>query len=71
MLGKYIGGGLTTIGLSGSALGTGVMFGMMLHAIGRNPKTQEKLFNLSLICFALIESFALFSLLICFLVLFS
>ncbi len=71
ILGKSVGGGLALQGLSGSAIGTGILFGSLIYSVSRNPAYYDKLFTLSIISFALIESFALFSLLIAFLLMFS
>ncbi len=70
-LGKPIGSGIALIGLSGAALGAGITLGSYIYSVGRNPLLKEKLFRETLICFALIESFALFSLLLSFLILFA
>ena len=37
MLGKLIGGGLATIGVAGSGVGIGIIFGNYVSAAGRNP----------------------------------
>jgi len=71
IMGKSIGAGLSTNGLSGSATGCGIMFGSLIYSVARNRAYYDKLFTLTLMCFALIESFALFSLLIAFLLMFS
>ncbi len=68
---KPIGSGISIVGIGGAAVGAGILFGNFISSVGRNPIMEDKLFKLNLICFALIESFALFSLLISFLILYG
>jgi len=63
-LGKYIGAGISCIGLGGAGIGAGLIFHGLISATGKNPKIRDDLFSLSLICFALIEASGLFSLIV-------
>jgi F-type H+-transporting ATPase subunit c len=68
---KLIGSGLATIGVAGSAVGIGLIFGALLLAISRNPVLKDQLFSLAMLGFALTEAIALFALMIAFIILFS
>ena len=70
-IGKSIGAGLSCNGLGGTATGAGIMFSGLIYSVSRNRSYYDKLFTLNMICFALLESFALFSLLIGFILMFS
>lgn len=69
--GKLIGAGLSTIGLVGSGMGIGFIFGSLLIAISRNPTIQGELMKTAILGFALTEAIALFALMMAFLVLFA
>lgn len=69
--GKYIGAGLATIGVVGSGVGAGTVFGALISGVARNPSLRSSLFSLSILAFALIEALALFALMITFIILFS
>ena len=68
---KYIGAGLATIGLAGSGVGIGVVFGALVIGISRNPSLKDELFKVAILGFALTEAIALFSLMVAFLLLFG
>ena len=58
LLGQLIGGGLATIGVAGSGVGIGIIFGSYVSAAGRNPAAAPKLFGNVLLGFALTEAIA-------------
>lgn len=68
---KSIGAGLATIGLTGTGVGIGVVFGSYIIAISRNPNLEKQLFGYTLLGFALCEAIALFALMMAFLILFT
>lgn len=68
---KFIGAGLATIGLAGSGVGIGSVFGSLLLSISRNPSLQQELTRTAILGFAFTESIALFALMIAFLILFA
>lgn len=68
---KLIGAGLSTIGLIGSGVGIGFIFGSLLISISRNPSLQNELMKTAILGFALTEAIALFALMMAFLILFA
>ena len=68
---KLIGGGLSTIGLGGAAIGAGVVFGALINGTSRNPSLKSELFSLSILAFSLVEATGLFCLMVTFLILFA
>lgn len=68
---RLIGAGLATIGVAGSAIGIGIIFGCLIIALGRNYGSKDQLFSLAMLGFALTEAIALFALMIAFVILFS
>jgi F-type H+-transporting ATPase subunit c len=68
---KLIGAGLATIGLTGSGVGIGLIFGSLVLAVSLNPENQELAFSYAILGFALTEAIALFSLMMAFLILFG
>ena len=68
---KMIGAGLATIGVCGSGVGIGIVFGSLVNSVARNPSLTQELFKYALLGFALTESVLLFALLIAFLILFA
>ncbi len=68
---KAIGAGLAVIGVIGSGIGIGTIFGSYISAVGRNPAMQQPLFGTTLLGFALVEAVALFALLISLILLFG
>lgn len=69
--GKLIGAGLSTIGLVGSGIGIGFIFGSLIISISRNPSLQNELMKVAILGFALTEAIALFALMMAFLILFA
>jgi F-type H+-transporting ATPase subunit c len=61
---KLIGAGLATIGVTGSAIGIGLIFGALISGIARNPSLRNQLFGFAMLGFALTEAIALFALMI-------
>jgi len=68
---KLIGAGLATIGVTGSAIGIGLIFGALILGIARNPSLRNQLFGFAMLGFALTEAIALFALMIAFIILFG
>jgi F-type H+-transporting ATPase subunit c len=68
---KLVGSGLATIGVAGSAVGIGIIFGALIISVARNPSLKDQLFSLAMLGFALTEAIALFALMIAFIILFS
>jgi len=65
---KLIGTGLATIGLAGSGVGIGIVFGALIIGLARNPSVQKDLFSYAIMGFALTEAIALFALMMAFLI---
>jgi len=70
-MGKSIGAGLATIGVIGAGAGIGVLFSGLLIALSRNPLLENKLFQLTLLGFALCEAMGLLAIMMAFLILFG
>ena len=68
---KLIGAGLATIGVAGSGVGIGTVFGSLITGYARNPSLKQQLFGYAVLGFALSEAIALFALMIAFLILFT
>lgn len=68
---KFIGAGLTTMGLAGAGIGIGSVFSSLIIGISRNPSLQQELTRTAILGFALTEAIALFALMIAFLILFA
>jgi F0F1-type ATP synthase membrane subunit c/vacuolar-type H+-ATPase subunit K len=68
---SVIGAGLATIGLAGTGIGIGNIFGSFFIAYSRNPSEKDELFRFAIIGFALTEAIALFALMRAFLILFT
>ncbi len=68
---KLIGAGLATIGVAGSGVGIGNVFGALISGYARNPSLKQQLFGYAILGFALSEAIALFSLMVAFLILFT
>lgn len=68
---KLIGAGLATIGVAGSGVGIGTVFGALVTATARNPSLKAQLFTYTILGFAVVEAIALFALMIAFLILFA
>jgi len=63
---KLIGAGLATIGVAGSGVGIGTVFGALITGYSRNPSLKQQLFGYAILGFALSEAIALFALMIAF-----
>ena len=59
------------IGVAGSGVGIGTVFGSLITGYARNPSLKGQLFTYAILGFALSEAVALFALMIAFLLLFS
>ncbi len=68
---KYIGAGLSTIGIAGAAIGLGSIFGNYLSGAVRNPSAADGQFGRLILGFAVTEALGIFSLLIALLLLFA
>lgn len=68
---KYIGVGLTTLGMFGAAIGVGNIFAAMLNGIARNPSAEPKLSKYVYVGAGLSEAMGLFALVIALLILFG
>lgn len=68
--GKFIGAGMATIGLTGTGIGIGIVFGSLILGLSRNPQEHEQLFKYAILGFALTEAIALFALMMSFLILY-
>ncbi len=58
---KFVGAGLTTLGMLGAALGVGKVFGAMLEGVARNPSAEPKMAKYAFIGAALAEAMGLFA----------
>ncbi|MBQ4874871.1 MAG: F0F1 ATP synthase subunit C [Rickettsiaceae bacterium H1] len=67
---KYIGVGLTTLGMFGAALGVGNIFSTMLNGIARNPESEEQLKKYVYTGAALAEAMGLFAFVLALLLIF-
>ncbi|WP_237155073.1 F0F1 ATP synthase subunit C [Oryzibacter oryziterrae] len=68
---KFIGAGLSTIGIAGAAIGLGSIFGNFLSGALRNPSAADGQFGRLILGFAVTEALGIFSLLIALLLLFA
>ena len=68
---KSIGAGAACIGLLGSGIGIGIVFGSFISAYAINPKLKNDLFNYALLGFALSEAVGLFALVMSVLILYT
>ena len=68
---KSIGAGAACIGLLGSGIGIGIVFGALINAYAINPRLKNELFNYALLGFALSEAVGLFALVMSVIILFS
>jgi F-type H+-transporting ATPase subunit c len=67
---QKIGAGLSTIGVAGSGVGIGIIFGSLIIGTSRNPFLKDDMFRSAMLGFALTEAIALFALMMAFLILF-
>lgn len=68
---KAIGAGIATVGVAGSGIGIGLIFGAFFLAVAKHPEIEKPIFPYVILGFALSESMALFSLMMAFLLLYS
>lgn len=67
---KYVGVGLTAIGMLGAAIGVGNIFSALLNGIARNPGAEPKLIKSAFIGAGLSEAMGLFAFVIAIILLF-
>ncbi len=58
---KFVGAGLTTLGMLGAAVGVGNVFASMLEGVARNPSAESKMAKYAFIGAALAEAMGLFA----------
>ena len=68
---KFIGAGLSTIGIGGAAIGLGSIIGNNQSGALRNPSAADGQFGRLILGFAVTEALGIFSLLIALLLLFA
>jgi F-type H+-transporting ATPase subunit c len=68
---KLLGAGIAVLGVIGSGIGIGTIFGAFIQAVGRNPAARGEVFTMTMLGFALVEALALFALIIALLLLFA
>ena len=68
---KYIGVGLTVIGMFGAALGVSNIFASLLNSMSRNPSASEQLQRMAFVGAGLTEAMGLFSFVLAILILFG
>ncbi|XP_046676090.1 ATP synthase lipid-binding protein, mitochondrial-like isoform X2 [Homalodisca vitripennis] len=68
---KFIGAGAATVGVAGSGIGIGLVFGSLVIAYSRNPTLKDQMFSYAILGFALSEAMGLFCLMLAFVLLFA
>ncbi|GAA2622438.1 ATP synthase subunit 9, mitochondrial [Saccharomyces cerevisiae] len=68
---KYIGAGISTIGLLGAGIGIAIVFAALINGVSRNPSIKDLVFPMAILGFALSEATGLFCLMVSFLLLFG
>ncbi len=68
---KFIGAGLSTIGVLGAAIGVGMVFAALLSGIARNPAAGKELFGRAIVGAALVEGLGILSAVIGILLIYS
>jgi F-type H+-transporting ATPase subunit c len=63
-----IGMGLAAAGMAGAGLGIGYVFGKMIEAVARQPEAEPIISKYAWIGFALVETVALYALVIAFII---
>ncbi|OXU21873.1 hypothetical protein TSAR_016525 [Trichomalopsis sarcophagae] len=53
---KFIGAGAATVGVAGSGIGVGLVFGCLIIGYARNPSLKQQLFAYAILGFALTEA---------------
>jgi len=64
-------GGCMAIGALAAALGEGMLAAKAMEGIGRNPEAQGKIFSTMIIGMSIIESTAIFTLVVALIILFA
>lgn len=59
---KIIAAGIAVVGVLGSGVGLGILFGNVVAALGRNPSAAPVIKGPVMLYFALIESIAIYAL---------
>jgi F-type H+-transporting ATPase subunit c len=59
---KIIAAGIAVVGVLGSGIGLGILFGNVVSALGRNPSAASVIKGPVFLYFALIESIAIYAL---------
>jgi F-type H+-transporting ATPase subunit c len=67
---KALGAGIAALGMIGSAIGLGNVFGKFFEAVGRQPAVENSLKTYLFIGMALVEAIALFAFVIAAMILF-
>jgi F-type H+-transporting ATPase subunit c len=68
---KVLGAAIATVGVAGSGIGIGVIFGGFFIAVSKHPNIEKSILPYVILGFALSESMAIFSLMMAFLLLYS
>ena len=68
---KFIGAGLAAMGMIGSGIGLGIVFGNFFNAVARQPSMEGNLKTYLFIGMALVEAIALFAFAIAMLIMFG
>lgn len=68
---KVLAAAITSLSLGVVGMAAGKLFSTLIQSVARNPSVRDKVFMLSMLSFALIESLALFALLVIFLILYT
>ena len=68
---KYIGAGISTVGLLGAGIGIAIVFAALINGVSRNPSIKDLVFHMAILGFALSEATGLFCLMVSFLLLFG
>jgi F-type H+-transporting ATPase subunit c len=68
---KFVGAGLATIGVAGTGVGVGTIFGALILGMSRNPNQSTALMKVAMLGFAFTEAIALFALMMALLILFA
>jgi F-type H+-transporting ATPase subunit c len=68
---KYIGVGLSAMGMLGAAIGVGNIFSALLNGIARNPSAEQQMVKSAFIGAGLAEAMGLFSFLLAILLIFA
>ena len=58
---KFVGAGITTLGMFGAAIGVGMVFSAVLNGIARNPSAESKMAKYAWIGAAFAEAMGLFA----------